>query len=130
MRKNRGIYHRFFLFNCFFILYFALVCSGCKSIGSDVNRSLIEHSIAVERSQSAQRELIGIIDRAEARLDAIERTAGSLSNNLDRLGELFAEYDSIVRDLIAGLKSVEAGLGGRESGSTGTADNSGNNNFR
>lgn len=118
---------------CGFIVIILCICAGlysCRSTGSEINQSLIEHSIAVERSQNAQRELIGIIDRAEARLDAVERTAELLSGNLERIGELFAEYDSIVRELIAGLKSVEAGLGGRESDSQGNDGNSGDYNTR
>ncbi|MDR3019788.1 MAG: hypothetical protein LBU66_02665 [Treponema sp.] len=107
----------------FFSLIVWAVFTGCCTTnnGTEINKSLIEHSVAVERSQNAQRELIAIIDRNEARLGRIEErlgsiaaSAGLLSDNIDLIGELFTEYDSIVRELIAGLKSIEAGLGGGE----------------
>lgn len=106
------------------------VCSiGCESV-PEINRSFIEHSIAVERSQNAQRELIAIIDRAGARLEAIERTAGLLQDNIERIGILFAEYDSIVREIIDGINRVQnslsAGVGNYQSFS----DNRGDNNNR
>ncbi|MDR2942464.1 MAG: hypothetical protein LBV17_07735 [Treponema sp.] len=123
----------FFIFGLFvlgFLILSAGLLSGCRTVGSEVNKPLIEHSVAVERSQNAQRELIAIIDRAERRLDVIEKTAGSLSGNIDRLAELFAEYDKIVRELIEGVKQIEAGLSGGKKADADITDDSGGDNSR
>ena len=113
----------------FIVIGLAVTFPGCRTTGT-VNTALVEHSAAVERSQNAQRELIGIIDRAEARLDFIESTAGSLSDNLDRIGELFTEYDSIVRELVNGIKSVQGTLGAGETDRADITHNGVNNNPR
>ena len=115
----------------FALLLFITLCSlpGCKST-AEINKSLIEHSRAVERSQNAQRELISIIDRAEVRLESIERTAGLLSGNIERLGDLFTEYDSIVRELIEGINRVKNSLGESVGYGEGSALDSGDNNIR
>jgi len=106
---------------CIFFVFFISIAgftlfAGCKSTGAgaDINRIIIEHSIEVERSQAIQRELIATIDRGTERLNAIGRQAELLSGNIGEIIELFTEYDRIVRQLIAELKSITAGFNSGE----------------
>jgi hypothetical protein len=126
-----NVFKEIFKMLIFAVLFYAvlLVFSGCKS-NPEINRSLIEHSRAVERSQNAQRELISIIDRAEIQLIDLERTASLLDGSIERLGILFAEYDSIVREIIEGVNRVQNSLGTGVGNSQGFTDNRGSNNNR
>ncbi|MDR2941113.1 MAG: hypothetical protein LBV17_00780 [Treponema sp.] len=55
----------FFIFGLFvlgFLILSAGLLSGCRTVGSKVSQPLIEHSVAIEQSQIAQRGLIPIND--------------------------------------------------------------------
>lgn len=76
-----------------------LFCS-CVSTGRGADKSIIEHQRKLGEYQAAVSYHLGRVDACAARIADIRERADSLTGEIDRVIELFDEYQRAVEQLI------------------------------
>lgn len=89
------------MFKKIFILGFiCMLCFSCVSTGRGADKSIIEHQRKLGEYQAAVSYHLGRVDACAARIADIRERADSLTGEIDRVIELFDEYQRAVEQLI------------------------------
>ena len=77
-----------------------VLCFSCVSTGRGADKSVIEHQRKLGEYQAAVSYHLGRVDACAARIADIRERADSLTGEIDRVIELFDEYQRAVEQLI------------------------------
>ena len=77
-----------------------VLCFSCVSTGRGADKSIIEHQRKLGEYQAAVSYHLGRVDACAARIADIRERADSLTGEIDRVIELFDEYQRAVEQLI------------------------------
>jgi predicted nuclease with TOPRIM domain len=77
-----------------------VLCCSCVSTGRGADKSVIEHQRKLGEYQAAVSYHLGRVDACAARIADIRERADSLTGEIDRVIELFDEYQRAVEQLI------------------------------
>lgn len=83
-----------------FIGLVCVLCFSCVSTGRGADKSIIEHQRKLGEYQAAVSYHLGRVDACAARIADIRERADSLTGEIDRVIELFDEYQRAVEQLI------------------------------
>ena len=82
------------------ICLICVLCFSCVSTGRGADKSVIEHQRKLGEYQAAVSYHLGRVDACAARIADIRERADSLTGEIDRVIELFDEYQRAVEQLI------------------------------
>ena len=82
------------------ICLICVLCFSCVSTGRGADKSVIEHQRKLGEYQAAVSYHLGRVDACAARIADIRERANSLTGEIDRVIELFDEYQRAVEQLI------------------------------
>jgi len=82
------------------ICLICILCCSCVSTGRGADKSIIEHQRKLGEYQAAVSYHLGRVDACAARIADIRERADSLTGEIDRVIELFDEYQRAVEQLI------------------------------
>ena len=88
------------IFICLLVFMLSFVCTGCLTTRAGADKSIIEHQRKLGEYQAAVSYHLGRVDACAARIADIRERADSLTGEIDRVIELFDEYQRAVEQLI------------------------------
>lgn len=95
------------------IIYIFIICVllvSCASTGPRTNRTVLEHQRNLAEYQATVNYYLGRIDSCSERIESIRARTESLTGEVDRVIELFDQYQRAVEQLLRDYNSLRKAL--------------------
>ena len=92
------------------VLVICMLFISCTSTGPRTNRAVLEHQRNIAEYQATVSYYLGRIDSCSERIESIRARTESLTGEVDRVIELFDQYQRAVEQLLRDYNSLRKAL--------------------